>query len=515
MNLKASITPVLILALILCSPAGIYPQTAFPRLEPDQKALEYHRLGVNKNHSWDELAAISLWASTGEPSPSDPKSGGGSADNGGANSSNLEKIKAAVSILNNSAEIPSSQREKAEYILTFMHSNFLKRYSLYQTRVDTLLSFGTYNCVSSAALYIIFCNSAGLRTSAVITKEHAFVIVHIDGLDIDVETTNRYGFDPGNRKEFHDQFGKLTGFSYVPAQNYRDRQTIENIELISLILNNKISDYERRSNFADPVPLAVDRAALLLGSSFEVTEQAYASEFLFTDPRRDLMDRLLNYGASLLKSNKEEEGIRWAVSASARYSDPVRWNNFLHAAVNNRIARFIRDRKIKEAEDFLENNKSHISKADYDQLDSVIADADLLIRANNIITAADGDAVVSGIEQARNGGRISEKRASELLTFAIQKTASLLCASPGRNWRAAIAYLEKALYQYGVNRDLEQTMRTYKNNLAAEYHNRFAAEWNKKNYGAAEQILNEGLEQFPDNRQLLSDRQIVNRYYQQ
>ena len=482
------------MAVFLCSPAEIYPQTAFPRLEPDQKALEYYMLGANDGYSWAELAQISLWAS------------------GDTTSSNLDKIKAAAASLNNSQDIQASSREKAEFILTFMHANFLKRYSLYQTRVDTLLSVGTYNCVSSAAFYIILCNSAGIKTSAVITKEHAFVIVHIDGQDIDVETTNRYGFDPGNRKEFHDQFGKLTGFSYVPAQNYRDRQTIENIELISLILNNRIGDYERRSNFTDPVPLAVDRAALLLGGSFEVTEQAYASEFLFTDPRRDLMDRLLNYGASLLKSNKEEEGLRWAVSASSRYSDPVRWNDFLHTAINNGAARLIKDRKIKEAENFLAKYKSYLSQTDYASLDSIIIDADLLIRANNIITEVEGDAVISGVKQARDDGRLSVKRASELLTFAIQKTASILCAAPGRNWRAAVEYLEKALYQHGANRDLEQTMRTYKNNLAAEYHNRFAAEWNKKNYETAENILNEGLEQFPDNRQLLSDRQIINRF---
>jgi len=493
-NLKASITPVIILAVFLCSPAGIYPQSAFPRIEPDQKALEYYRLGGNNGYSWADYAKISLWAS------------------GDIALSNLEKINAAAITLGNSPDLPLSGRERAEYVLTFMHSNFLKRYSLYQTRLDTLFTVGTYNCVSSSALYIILCNSAGIRTSAVITKEHAFVIVHIDGHEIDVETTNRYGFDPGNRKEFHDQFGKLTGFSYVPAQNYRDRQTIENIELISLILNNRIGDYERRNNFTDPVPLAVDRAALLLGNSFEVTEQAYASEFLFTDPRRDLMDRLLNYGASLLKSNKEEDSLRWAVSASSRYSDPVRWNDFLHTAINNGIARLLKDRKIKDAQIFLANYKIYLSQTDYAQLDSLIVDADLLIRANNITTPAEGDSIISDVRQARDDGRLSERRASELLTYAIQKTASILCAPPGRNWRAAVEYLERALFQHGANRELEQTMRTYKNNLAAEYHNRFAAEWNRRNYDAAEKILNEGLEQFPDNRQLLSDRQIVNRY---
>ncbi|MCL2759905.1 MAG: hypothetical protein FWD22_06795, partial [Treponema sp.] len=187
MKIKPSITPALILMFFLCSHAEIHPQTGFPRLEPDPKALEYYRL--TERYSWIELAQISLWAS------------------GDSTLSSLEKIRTAVTGLINSPDLPVSGREKAEFILTYMHSNILRRYSLLQTRVDTMFTNGSYNCVSSAALFIILCRSMGINTSGVITKEHAFVIVHIDGQDIDVETTNRFGFDPGNRKEFHDEFG--------------------------------------------------------------------------------------------------------------------------------------------------------------------------------------------------------------------------------------------------------------------------------------------------------------------
>jgi len=493
MKLKPSITRLFIFVLILCSPVKIHAQYAFPRIEPESKALDYYRLGTQSGYSWTALVEISLWAS------------------GDASLSGLEKIKTAVTALNAAINPAFSEKEKAEFILSYMHKNMLKNYSTYQTRVDTLFSNGRYNCVSSAVLYVILCKSAGLNTSGVMTKDHAFAMVHINGQDIDVETTNAYGFDPGNRKEFHDSSRKITGFAYVPQRNYRDRQTISQIELVSLILSNRISDLGRSNNHSAAVPLAVDRAALLLGNSYTNTADVPTSESLFADPRKDLMDILFNYGASLLRGNKEEDGISWAFFASPMYPDADRWQGFLLAAVNNRILRFLKEKKIQDARYFLEAQKTNISEASYAQLDMLVVDADLSSGAGNLKTAAEGEGIITAIEQARDGKRLPEKRASELLTFTIQKIAAFLCAAPENDWRAAIRYLENALSKYGANREFDQSLRTYRGNLAADYHNRFAAEWNKKKYAEAERILSEGLTEFPDDRRLLNDKQTIAR----
>ena len=503
MGLKPSITLALIFAFFTSFP-GVYAQNAaqlpaqnaasFPRLEPDPKALEYYQLGLRTgNYTWQELAEIALWAS------------------GDSSAENIEKIKAAVFTLNNSAELPSSGKERPEFILNYLHKNYLKTYSLYQTRVDTVFSSGVYNCVSSAALFIILCESAGIRTSGVITKEHAFVIVHINNQDFDVETTNRYGFDPGNKKEFHDSSGKTTGFAYVPPQNYRDRQTISKIELISLILNNRIAEQERRNRYAEAVPIAVDRAALLFGNSLTLSSEDASLDYIFSDPRKDLLDRLINYGSTLLKANREEDAIRWAEIASARYPANEHWQEYFLAAVNNRLNRYAKDKNITEAVKFLEENKKHLTEKSYTQLNTLLADADILNRANLIKSAGEGDIVLKSIENAEQSGKISRKRADELFTYTIQKTASVLAAAPARNWRTVIQYMEAAISSYGTNKELEQTLKTYRGNLVADFHNRFASEWNKKNYDEAERILNEGLKEFPTDRQLLSNRDIVNR----
>ena len=495
MNPKSPIRLALIFFLFLHLRPAIFAQnrTAFPRLEPDPKALEYYRLSERAHgYSWAELAEISLWAS-GEYSVS-----------------NLDKIRAAVETLNSSPAQPEAAQQaaqQAEFILGFMHKNLLKSYSLNQTRIGTLLSNGRFNCVSSAVLYMILCRSAGLQASGVMTKDHAFATLRIGESDIDVETTNPYGFDPGNRKEFSDQFGRVTGFAYVPARNYRDRQTIGQIELISLILSNRIAELESRGNYADAVPVAIDRAALLMGNAF--TAKSYGP--IFENPFKDLMDRLFNYAANLLKASREEDGLAWAAAASAVYPDEARWQEFILAAANNRIMRYVKAGKATDGRNFLEGQKALISRANYAQLETMVIDAELLESANKIRTASDGDAVLHAIAQARSSGKISEKRAAEMLTFAVHKTASALSASPARDWRAAASYIETVIARFGTNRDLEQALKSYRGNIAADYHNRFAAAWNRKDFDEAERILNEGLAEFPDDRQLLSDRAAVTR----
>jgi len=498
--MKPSIKYVLILSLtffFLC-PRG-YAQgknAVFPRIEPDPKALEFFNLSNrNQDYSWTELAVISLWAS------------------GNTSSSNFEKIRSAVEALNKSKELPASDREKAEFILTFMHKNLLKSYSLHQTRIDTLLSNGKFNCVSSAVMYMILCKSTGLNTSGVMTKDHAFITVHVGNTDIDIETTNQYGFDPGNRKEFHDSNGNVTGFAYVPPQNYRDRQKINQIELISLIMSNNIAELERSNKYSEAVPVAVDRAALLTGSTLAANgnTQTYPDGALFEDPRKGLLDRLINYGSTLLKAGKEDDALRWAAAASPSCPDKDRWQEFSMAAANNRIIKYNKAGQTTEAIVFLENQKALLSEEDYKQLDALLIDGELLFMAQKISTAEEGFAVVDFIDQAHSGGRIAEKRADELLIFAVQKTAALLSAAPAHNWRAAVNFMERSIERFGSKREFEQALQVYRNNLATEYHNNFASAWNNKNLDEAERILNEGLAEFPNDRQLLKDKDTVNK----
>jgi len=286
--------------------------------------------------------------------------------------------------------------------------------------------------------------------------------------------------------------------------------------LISLIFINRIADSERQNRYADSVPVAIDRAALLLGGRYVSTSEIETSESLFEDPRKVLLDRLFNYGAGLLRANREEDGLLWAEAAGSRFANTERWQEFIMAAVNNRIARFLKERNINTAaaRNFLEERKNILTAANYAQLDTIIVDADILKRANQIRGAEDGDSVVSDAVVARENGRLPERRANELIVYAVLKSAVVLCAAPARDWRASINYIENFISGFSGfedNRELVQALRNYRGNVAADYHNRFAAEWNKRNYDEARRILAEGLAEFPDNRQLISDMETVNR----
>jgi hypothetical protein len=157
----------------------------------------------------------------------------------------------------------SGQAELGEKALSFLHKNLLTNYSLMQTRVDTAVNTGVYNCVSSAVLYMIFARSVGLSVSGARTQDHAFCVVLANGQQIDVETTNPFGFNPGSKKEFSDSFGKLTGFSYVPPGNYRDRRSIGEKEMLSLILYDRVSEYGEARLYRDALQPAVSVYALM------------------------------------------------------------------------------------------------------------------------------------------------------------------------------------------------------------------------------------------------------------
>jgi hypothetical protein len=152
-----------------------------------------------------------------------------------------------------------------EAVLAFLHEDRLRAYREDATALDGLLDTGRYNCVSSAALYLIATRALGLETSGVRTPDHAFCTLTAGGRVIDVETTNPYGFDPGGKKEFKDSFGRTTGYAYVAPGGYGDRRAIGAREMAGLILCNRASLLERARRFEEAAKLGVDYAALCPG----------------------------------------------------------------------------------------------------------------------------------------------------------------------------------------------------------------------------------------------------------
>jgi tetratricopeptide (TPR) repeat protein len=484
--------------LISGGPVGaqsVSGRTVFPVFEPDPKAYEYGQRGKGNVYSWWDLAEISLWASGAS------LAGEGTAVGSRRRSSFGEIIRGAAEELRTAPDLPENPRERGEYILTFMHRGLLKSYEEHQTRLDTLLTSGRYNCVSSAVLYMILAVSAGLQVEGVMTRDHAFVTVKAGGESIDVETTNPYGFDPGSRREFHDGFGRLTGFAYVPARNYRDRSVITQLELVSLIMSNRISDLESRNRFSEAVPLAANRAALLSSRN-----KSTGASF-FTDPERDLLDRLFKYGSSLIREGKEEDALRWADLAGARYPEDERWREFCYAAVNNILVKLLRNRRIEDARETLHLNMFRLSPAQFDTLDTMVLDAELTQLTTGIKTLKEAETALEIINSVRPRAPLSQGRKEELRAFALIKKGELLAEE--RGWREAAAFVETAIGQYGPDPKLENVLRVFRDNRVTELHNTFAGLYNQGRYEEARAFIRAALEEFPGNRQLAMDQRTM------
>ncbi|GHT97017.1 hypothetical protein FACS1894142_0440 [Spirochaetia bacterium] len=459
---------------------------SFPVLEPDTGAYEFNRRIVSGSSDWQDLMEIALWASSVGASPA-----------GGGTAAVRQRIVNAAAEIAGSRALPEEPRERGEFILSYMYDKMLKAYSARQTRLDELFSAGRYNCVSSAVLYTILASSVGLDVRGVMTRDHAFVTVNVGTELIDVETTNALGFNPGSRREFHDGFGAVTGFAYVPARNYRDRVSISQVELASLILSNRIADLESRGRYDEAVPLAINRAVLLNGR-----QDAVSSPF-FSDPDNDLMDRLFNYGASLLKAGKESEALDWSARASARYPDNERWQEFIYTALNNLMVKSIKAQRIAEARNLLNLHASGLSPANFERLDALALDAELVQRSAQIKTIVEAEAFLETLDAVQSASRLSQSRITELRTFALLKEAELLSAGNGA--AAAVAFLEERLARYGANPRLNDALRVFQSNRVVDIHNRFADLFNRGNYEEARLTIIAALEEFPGNRQLQSD----------
>ncbi|HJZ13712.1 MAG TPA: hypothetical protein VJ521_16270 [Acidobacteriota bacterium] len=145
---------------------------------------------------------------------------------------------------------PSGKTEYAlgQSLLSYLHATRLKRYDSSQASVRTLLDKGKFNCISSTLLYLICARSLGLTVEGIRTTRHVFCRMKLGETWVDVETTTKYGFDPGTREEFFDEFGRVTGFRYIPPKNYRYRQSINDVDLLSLIVQSRLTSEDEQKD---------------------------------------------------------------------------------------------------------------------------------------------------------------------------------------------------------------------------------------------------------------------------
>ncbi|MDR2194917.1 MAG: hypothetical protein LBP19_10745 [Treponema sp.] len=480
----------LISALIVCVLQGgryhAEAQTAFPNFNPEPDALRYAAL--REPYSWRDLSGMALWASGVQHS--EPY---------------MSRIASAVTALRGAPDLPVDARARGEYVLAFIHSNYLTRYAEDQTLLSVLLDAGTFNCVSSAVFYLILAVAVDLDAGAVITHDHAFVTVNTGSgaRRIDVETTNKYGFDPGTKIEFRDEFGRVTGYVSADQQHYSDRSPISQLELVSLILANRISYLERQNRYTAAIPLMANSAALL-----SMRREKTASPF-FTDHQENLKICLINFGKELERAGKYDETLYYIDTLQSRYPNDPELAALTGIVIHNAVVMYVRQNRVSEARNYLTAHKQRISQEQFASLHAHIRANELTALVNALQTSADAEYVLSLLNDSALQALLGEQKIREIRNAVLNSEAIFI--SRERGLEAAIQFAEAALAAYGRIPVLEQNLKAFRNNYAGELHNTFVALWNSGKKEAAAAFIRDAIKKLPQDRLLLNDVKIAER----
>lgn len=382
------------------------------------------------------------------------------------------------------------QYGKGEEILKALHDKLFRRYDEDQTKIDVVFDTGQYNCVSSAVIYMAAGRYAGLNVQGVRTVDHAFVSVLIDDEIVDVETTNIWGFDPGQKKEFTDSFSGSTGYNYVPPGNYRLRQSISDKDMIGLILQNRIAGLQRRGDHESAVPLAIDR--------FVLTNSPEA--------QKDMYDSFSNYASQLNSRRSYETGIEFLTSVITSWGESPKVTSALEAIVHNRLLSMIENDQSEEAEEFLQIivERGYISSEAANTDRAMIYDK----RTVDLLNSSEPfEPLQDYLDRIYEEGYLARSKWIEYTQYNYIREAEIIAA--GEGWLDAYLFVKRAPQEITGGQKYRQLLQNCRNNYIVTVHNAFADLYNRGSYSDAEELLLQGLENIPDDRTLLSDLELV------
>jgi hypothetical protein len=416
------------------------------------------------------------------------------------------------------------QAAKGEAILAFLHRGPLKAYREDATTLDGILDTGEYNCVSSAVLYVLAAKSLGLEAEGARTSDHAFSVLVTKDRRIDVETTNPYGFDPGEKKEFKDSFGRATGYAYVAPGGYGDRRSASAKELIGLILSNRASKLERYGRFAEAAKLGADYAALCPGD----------------ETRAFLVDRINNYVADLASRRDYEGAESAAIAAAAAWPSEPKLAALAATASYNRAAALAQagdwagafDRATSKAlRELAASSLMSLALGSARKGNFAQARADLAARADRadaaalkaayaaigdieLVSAANtlpfGEAL-RAVDRLLASGEVEPARYAQAAATVYGREASRI-GNTG-DWLGAAALAdggvaklrEAKLGDAKYTAELTRLAQTMRRNFAVEAHNHFASLYNAGKYAEAQTAIETALASLPGDASLERD----------
>lgn len=371
--------------------------------------------------------------------------------------------------------------QAAEYALSFLYEKLFTSYSINQTKVNVAINSGIYNCVSSTIIYMYFIKSLGITVSAVETPNHSFCTVSFDDKQIDVETTNPYGFNPGVKKDISTNINQKK-YAVVPAKDYNGRKVIDDKRIIALIYNNRIAALQKQKNDIATIPLAIDAMKL----------QNYSEQSIKT------FQMCVSNAAIYLSSvGRNEEGIDLVLRASEKFGNCKLYSNYIESSVGKIINAQQKNNQYEDSFITLEKYKSYIGEKYYSECVNGIT----INYLNYKITNGTFEDSYNSIQEKRNS--ISNKDYEKLLSLSYCYEAERISKDSG--YIEAWKFLEKSNVEIPNNSSINNQIKMYKQNYAITVHNKAAMLVNKGNKSSAKKEILIGLENVSDSSLLQND----------
>lgn len=395
-----------------------------------------------------------------------------------------EKLGGLVNKLNEDFSMRSdigTNYARGEALLVWLHENVFSTYSYHQTKLDVLLDSGEQNCVSSSVFYLLFARLIGLDVSAEETKDHVFCVVETDDGPIDVETTVLYGFDPGTKREFTNEFDQ-TGYTYVPPGNYRNRFADTDKELVGLILQNRMAQLQRSRDHLETVGLAVDRHTFV-GSD---------------KTKKDLIGVLQNWVAELSDAGKDLEAFEFLAEAATDTALLEEQKPLFYQLVYNILVPLMNQDENETAVAFLDDNSRFIALDKAEELDSLVMVSFLTQQAQVL----EYNEAIALMREAQDGN-FPRSRWIDLTVMLNSNHAFEIGSEAG--WRDGLDFYQELPEEEQNLRGMTRVVNVLKQNWTAEIHNRYVELARDSLYSQARSVLEEGLIHDPDNRTFKTD----------
>ncbi len=395
--------------------------------------------------------------------------------------------------------IDLEEEERGKAILKYLYQNYLKAYSLNQTKIDVALETGTYNCVSSAVLYMAAAKAAGLEVRGQSTTQHAFCSIYVPDEKsgkpkrIDVETTNPYGFNPGSKEEIEHE-NQIKKYYVVPKKYYSNRQEVSDGVFAGLIAGNLCADYIKSGEYTKALPLGAARWNAVKNEPVKSVASV-----------RNSFDILAANYVNLLPPSAASyfSTLDWFSAFIDRWGSTDFLQKNLDSSIINLLVLCFQEKNYPLAREAYEKYKTKLSLSQITKSEEIITDT-------IIITATDGLPPEQKVEEINH-----LLSSDELSNSARQNRANLHLESywleylnqlmNSRNYELGYTNATNALSQLPKSTKIKAMQNGFYNNQIATIHNSFAKQANARNFEAAQAIVEEGLEKYPNDKTLKKD----------